>query len=51
MTGIAIAGDDDGTEPQTTCITCIIATTNVEVFEAGSSTWAERADVVAAQGG
>ena len=50
MTGIAIAGDDDGTEPQTTCIACIIAT-NIEVFEAGSSAWAERADAAAGMGG
>ena len=52
MTGITIAGDDNGTEPQTTCITCIIAATkDVEVFEAGGGTWAERADAVAAMGG
>ena len=52
MTGITIARDDDGTEPQTTCIMCIIAATNVEVFEAGGGTWAERAeDTVAAMEG
>ena len=51
MTGIAFAGDDDGTEPQSTCIMCIIATTNVEVFEAGCGAWAERADAAAATGG
>ena len=51
MKGIAIASDDDGTEPQTTCIMCINSTTDIEVFEAGGSAWAERANAAAAMGG